>query len=307
MMSEMFMLALAVGVCASIAAYLVLMWLEARSARRRFAAETQDASTSTSIVDSMLKPLFQTVSPLFRPVGLAELRASLDRKFAQAAIDHYTHEEFWAFQCFSAALFMAFLFLLWLELGTLGVTARMPWWGYAMMGMLGFFFPYLWLWSLVASRHEKIKREFAGFVTNLTLMVEAGLDFISAVTRIVRGMKPSPLREELGRMLSEIQLGSSRSAALRSLAGRVGVPQVSTFALVLIQADRFGTSIGQVLRAQAARLRRERFEAAERKGALASQKLLFPLVFFIMPSVFVVVFGPIFIKVVTGGLSGLFM
>jgi tight adherence protein C len=307
MTTEMLILALAVGTCASLGAYVALVWLEARAARRRFADGEGEPQASTSMIDTMLKPVFSALAPLFRGLRLKGVRAALDRKFAQAAIDTYTHEEFWAFQCFSTALFMVFLFILGLELGALGVSGRMPWWLYAVAAVSGFFFPYLWLGSLVKSRHERIKREFAGFVTNLTLTVEAGLDFISAVTRIARGMKPSPLREELSRMLSEIQLGSSRSTALRGLAGRVGVPEVSTFALVLIQADRFGTSIGQVLRAQAARLRRERFEAAERKGALASQKLLFPLVFFIMPSVFIVVFGPIIVKLLTEGLGGLFM
>ncbi len=305
MMLNTYMAMILAGVCCAIFGAFAYEYAEARSARKRFQQGGAVAAGRSSLIDTVLKPVFSFYAPLLTRFRFTRTRERLDRKFAHAAIEHYTHEDFWAFQILSALLFMLFGYILVLELNLMDLEYSIPWWGYPIAAGFGFFFPYLWINSLIKKRREEIILAFPQFVANLTLTVEAGLDFIAAMTRIVRKMDPSPLREELGRVLSEIQLGGTRAQALRNFSARVGATEISTFTLVLIQADRLGTSIGKALRVQAERLRRERFEAAERKGALASQKLLFPLIFFIMPAVFIIIFGPLIVKLVTEGFQGL--
>jgi tight adherence protein C len=107
-------------------------------------------------------------------------------------------------------------------------------------------------------------------------------------------------------MLNEISLGTSRAEALRKLAERVRMEEVSSFTTLLIQADQLGASIGPVLRAQADSLRIHRFHRAEMKGARAAQMILFPLVFCIFPAIFIIILGPLLVRALTHGLTGLF-
>jgi tight adherence protein C len=95
-------------------------------------------------------------------------------------------------------------------------------------------------------------------------------------------------------------VGASRQQALRNLAARVDMQEIRSFTALLIQADILGASIGPVLRAQSDLLRTQRFQAAERAGAYAATKLLFPLILFIMPAVFIVIFGPIALNFIYG-------
>jgi len=103
-----------------------------------------------------------------------------------------------------------------------------------------------------------------------------------------------------------LKLGSSRAEALRRMGARVGVPFLRSLAATLVQADRLGASIGPVLRAHAERARDERLARAERAGMYAAQKALVPLVFCIMPVTFIVIFGPLVARFLTGGLNALF-
>ena len=109
-----------------------------------------------------------------------------------------------------------------------------------------------------------------------------------------------PLADELSLMLREIRLGTTRSDGLRNLAERCGVPEVSSFSSVLIQADRLGASIGTVLRAQADLMRAERFQRAEKAGARASSIILVPLVLFILPAALLVTVGPVLLRFIYG-------
>ena len=94
-------------------------------------------------------------------------------------------------------------------------------------------------------------------------------------------------------MIQEIQLGTTRAEALRHLGTRIDLQEVSSFIAVLVTADQMGSSFGDVLRVQSDLIRTQRFANAEKKGAAAAQKVLFPLIFFIMPAVFIMIFGPV--------------
>jgi tight adherence protein C len=119
-------------------------------------------------------------------------------------------------------------------------------------------------------------------------------------------MDGNPLIEELKIMLNEISLGNSRAEALRNLSERVEMEEISSFTTLLIQADQLGASIGPVLRAQSDSMRSTRFQRAEMKGARAAQMILFPMIFCIFPAIFIIIIGPVLVRLLTQGVAGLF-
>jgi tight adherence protein C len=136
----------------------------------------------------------------------------------------------------------------------------------------------------------------------LALSVEAGLDFFSAIQKIVdkaRGTD-SVLAEELGIVLKDIKIGASKSQALKDLAERLDINEITSFVAVLVDAEQTGASISQVLKDQSVQMRMERFVRAEKAGARASQAILIPLMIFILPAVFIIVFGPVAVSFMYG-------
>lgn len=130
----------------------------------------------------------------------------------------------------------------------------------------------------------------------LTISVEAGLGFEQALDRVV-GAMPGELANEFSRYLGETAAGASRADALKALDERIGLPEVRAFVMALLQADKFGVSIGQVLRAQADDMRIRRRQAAQERAMKAPVKMLLPMVFCIFPLLFVVVIGPAVINI----------
>ena len=160
--------------------------------------------------------------------------------------------------------------------------------------------PDLWLKGAVKKRHASIVRALPFVLDILTLSVEAGMDFISALQRNCESRKMDPLNEELLRMTKEIQVGASRKAALKGMADRVRQPDLKAVAYALIQADELGVSIGSILRIQSEQMRERRFDRAERLALEAPTKMLGPLMLFIFPAVFVILLGPVVMQAMKG-------
>ena len=166
--------------------------------------------------------------------------------------------------------------------------------------MLLWIIPDIWLRRVVARRHLSIQRSLPFVLDLLTLSVEAGMDFISALQRNCRSQSLSPLEEELLRMTKEIQVGASRKVALKRMADRVRQPDLRSAAYALIQADELGVSIGAMLRIQSEQLRSRRFDRAERLAAQAPVKMLGPLMLCIFPAVFIILLGPVLAQAMKG-------
>lgn len=166
--------------------------------------------------------------------------------------------------------------------------------------MLLWVFPEIWLRGAVKRRHLAIQKSLPFVLDVLTLSVEAGLDFISALQRNCKSRKMDPLNEELLRMTKEIQVGSSRREALRNMSERVKQPDLKSVAFALIQADELGVSIGSILRIQAEQLRSRRFDRAEKLAAEAPVKMLGPLMLCIFPAVFIILLGPVLAQAMKG-------
>jgi tight adherence protein C len=161
----------------------------------------------------------------------------------------------------------------------------------AFLAAFGFLLPGAGLGQKAIHRQETIQRALPDSMDLLTISVEAGLGFDAALAHVRRNV-PGPLSDEFGRMLQEMQLGVSRVDAFRHLSDRTDVDELRAFVLAMIQADVFGVSIAKVLRAQAKELRVKRRQRAEEKAQKLPVKLLFPLLFGILPSMFVVIVGP---------------
>lgn len=163
-------------------------------------------------------------------------------------------------------------------------------------GILGAYLPFLWLRTATASRVRELRRELADVLDLLTLCVESGLG-LDAAFRRVSEETDGPLSDEISIMLNEVDLGKPRREALEDMAGRVQIQEVDVVVNSMIQSQQMGTSLSATLRSQTHLLRLRRRQKAEQLARQASVKMAFPLVLFLMPSLFIVILGPIAINI----------
>ena len=162
-------------------------------------------------------------------------------------------------------------------------------------GLFGFLAPVMLLRRRAKNRQIAFWKALPDSLDLLTTCVEAGLSLDFAFQRVAE-RQTGPVGVEISRMLREKALGQTRKEALTAMAERVDLPDVNVFVHSVIQAETLGTSIAQVLRTQARQLRTRRRQRAEQVARQAAPKMVFPLVFFVLPSLFIVVLGPIVIN-----------
>jgi tight adherence protein C len=178
----------------------------------------------------------------------------------------------------------------------LGFSGLMALVAIALLWGASFLYPDVLLNRKIDDRQKEISRKLPDILDLLVISVEAGLGFEQALDRTCTAV-PGALSDEFRRMLHEIRIGSSRADALRAMADRTDVPELRAFILAMLQADTFGVSISRLLRAQADEMRIRRRLRAQELAQKAPVKMLFPLVFCIFPSIFVVILGPAFIQI----------
>ncbi len=248
--------------------------------------------TFPSAIFRLVYPVVKRILPSVDKWKIDNFRQKITKKLASAGLrDIFTPDEFYAFQVAFAFSLPVAVYVYNFVLG-LGLSiSYVP-----VFAVFGWFYPSLWLSGIIKKRQEQIKREMPFIVDLLTLCVEAGLDFGGAMAKVVEKGQEGPLRSEFETVLKEIKLGAMRSEALKSMGERIGIKEVSSFVSVLVTAERMGSPIGDVLRAQSDSIRHERFMSAEEKGGKAATKILIPMAIFILPAVFIVIFGPIILR-----------
>ncbi|OGR70834.1 MAG: hypothetical protein A2X40_05825 [Elusimicrobia bacterium GWC2_65_9] len=160
--------------------------------------------------------------------------------------------------------------------------------------------------GIIRPRQQAIMRNFPTMVDLMALTIEAGLDSMAAIERILKNISPdqrTELEKELEKMVNEIQLGYTRRDALQRLAMRTGISEVRSFVGLIIQSDELGTSLVELLRSYAADMRFRRLNKAEKLAAKAATKMLIPLFIFIFPTVFIMMLAPMMKSLVSGGLG----
>jgi tight adherence protein C len=168
--------------------------------------------------------------------------------------------------------------------------------------ILGFVLPDIWLNDTRKRRELGVIRAMPTYLDFITMAVEAGLNLQGALGQAMENAPPSPLRNEFGIVLRDLRSGLPRAEALRRMADRLDIKEVTSFVSSMIQAEKMGSSMAAVLRVQAEQRRNERFQRAEKLAMEAPIKLVGPLIIFIFPVTFIVLGFPIAMKFMSEGL-----
>jgi tight adherence protein C len=265
-------------------------------------AQTAEEELERSFVQRVLLPLGETVAKLFRGYTPAEVSDRTQKKLVMAGLfPRVTAVQLQGLCWFSLAGCVVLVFILLVTLGNApGGTATFndPLnIGYLMIAAFaGFILPQFVLGKRVKSRQAEILITLPYSIDLLTISVEAGMGFDAAVGYTMRKIK-GPLAEEFAKTLNEIRLGKPRLEALEDLGNRTGVEDLKTFVTAVVHASRLGGSITSTLRIQADSIRVRRRQRAQEQAMKAPVKMVFPLVFFIFPALFIVILGPALIAI----------
>ena len=169
---------------------------------------------------------------------------------------------------------------------------------------LGYLVPGIWLGSKIKRRQDDVQKALPDALDLLTICVEAGLDFVSSMQKVAEKWD-NELSAAFMRTVQEMQLGKLRREALRNMANSMDVPDVTSFVAAIVQADALGVSMAKVMRIQSDTMRMKRRQRAEEKARQAPVKMMLPLVFFIFPTILIVLLGPAVIQIKNTDLSGI--
>jgi tight adherence protein C len=258
-----------------------------------------DSNTETK--NSALKGVLSLLSSLGRGVMSEKSKeySAMKIRFLKAGVRNTNALPlFWGTRlCLSVLLTFWFLILRTVLLPAISPTATLI--IVIFLILTGWFLPNLWLHMKTAIRKRKIIEGLPDALDLLVVCVEAGMGLDAAINRVGKEIKLShkELSDELKLLNLEIRAGKSRQEALRNLALRTDIEEVRNLVTVLIQTDKFGTSIAQALRVYSDVFRTKRFQKAEEIAAKLPTKLIFPLVIFIFPSLFVALLGSAAIQI----------
>ena len=246
------------------------------------------------VVFRLLLPFIPNVAALFRHKKLDKYRAKLDARLISAGYEGVlSAEEFLSIRLllFIVAIPASFLFKPAME----GLPGVGRFWPYGTVLTIGYslIYPSGWLRRARNIRHRSMQKALPYVLDLMTLSVEAGLDFMSAIRKIIERRIMDPLGEELLRVFHEIQVGKTRRQALRDMGARVDQPDLSSIVSALVQADELGVSLGTILRIMADQMRVKRFQRAEKLAYEAPVTRLGPLLLLIFPAVMLFLLGPI--------------
>ncbi|MBI5394750.1 MAG: type II secretion system F family protein [Verrucomicrobia bacterium] len=260
-------------------------------------ADGREQARTLPLMFRLLLPFVSNVAPWFRHKRLERHRARMDARLISAGHEGLLNgEEFLSIQALMFLVAVPMSLALQPALANVRFVNRY-WWAVAfLMVAMSLLFPMSWLRKTRELRHRSIQKALPYVLDLMTLSVEAGLDFMTAVRKIIDRRAMDSLGEELLRVFHEIQVGKTRRQALRDMATRVDQPDLSSVSHALVQADELGVSLGTILRIMADQMRSKRFQRAEKLAHEAPVKMLVPLLLFIFPAVMAFLLGPIIVQ-----------
>jgi tight adherence protein C len=285
--------------CGAMSVFLFALWylrnknqqevrIQSLAEQQRMIVEQQAAFSERvafPVVDGLVRGLMAVLPTSL--VGRA-------RRWLVIAGDKMTVSQFFTIVLIaSTAVPAAYFAFVWITVGDVG-PAAVP---IPVLAGLGLVLPLMLLRRAARNRQKRIWRSMPNAIDLMTTCVEAGLSLDFALQRVAERYKGA-LSDEIYRTLREVGLGKTRREALADMAERIDVPDITTFINSIVQAEMLGTSVGQVLRIQARQMRMKRRQRAEQMARQAPVKMVFPLVFFLMPSLFIVTIGPVVLNVI---------
>jgi tight adherence protein C len=257
--------------------------------------DLREQELSRPFLERALVPFVSGLGAVAKKITPADMRRRIARKLVLAGSpEGLDAEKVAAFKVFGG-LGGGILGMVLAPLAGLSSTQAVA--GCVFLVVFGYLLPGAGIGQRGINRQEAIRRALPDTIDLLTISVEAGLGFDAALAQVKQHV-PGPLSEEIARMLQEIQIGVSRVDSFRGVAARTDVEELNAFVLAMIQAETFGVSISNVLRSQAKEMRTKRRQHAEEKAQKVALKLLFPLIFCILPSMFIILLGPGMIRFV---------
>jgi len=249
---------------------------------------------SQSAGERVVQPLLQTLARRARRLSPAGVVSHLERRIVLAGVT------------VSLDLILIAKLVLGGALGLAGtaLAVRSPSFKMVLLAVvaafIGYLLPDVVLSRLAAHRQLRVRNELPDLLDQLTICVEAGLGFDAALARTTKASR-TPLEQEVSRMHQELRIGVPRREALDNLLARTDVAELRQFAHALVQAETYGVPVTQMLRAQSLEQREKRKQAAEERAMKLPVKITFPLVFCILPTMFIVILGPAVIKLLDSG------
>jgi tight adherence protein C len=261
---------------------------QANLGRGGMLADSRQIALSASAKTRILDPFFDSVGRRAKGFTSAGMGDRVQRKLDLAGLYEkgWTVERVLVIRFLSLAIGVVLIVLL-----LSGGTGRQSLGLAALIGVLAYLGPEAWLDRKAGERQGTIEKQLPDVIDQLTVSVEAGLGFDAAMARSAEG-RTGPLADELARVLQDLQVGVDRQVALDRMVDRTDVPDLKAFVVAIRQSTRHGLPIANVLRVQSQELREKRRARVEEKAAQLPVKIVFPLVFCILPSLFVIILGP---------------
>ncbi|NMA33044.1 MAG: type II secretion system F family protein [Clostridiaceae bacterium] len=258
-------------------------------------AKNEDTELDQPLISRVIRPMLDYLSKAMMRITPREMVSSLENKINKAGNHGNLAVKDWV--NIQAVLVIGIPMLTYIALRNTGISAGSMLLFLVAEAAMGFVLPGFILGKILTARQKKILNTLPDVIDLITVIVEAGLGFDGALIKVVE-KKPGPLAFEFDRVLQEIKVGRNKRDALREMAKRLDIQDFTTFIGAIIQADQFGVGIAQVLRIQSEQIRLKRKQRAQERAMKVPVKMLIPMVVFIFPTLFVVLLGPVVIKLI---------
>jgi len=279
-----------------VAAFLGIRWFTQRSKKTAELPRPEEGSRSDMLRSA--RPLLRQVAGYSQHLPLLGLKERYAHQLERAGLRFdLSADEFLALKVGALILAIGLALVFY-------VTVIQSWLVVAVIVFLGFVLPDIRLSAAVQKQEHAFLRALPGFLDLLALSVEAGMGFDSAVLRLTEVLEPGPLIWRFQTFLRSMNVGKTRTEALKEMAQKVDLPDFTSFTNVVVQATDTGASMGPVLRTASAEMLTRRFDRAEKAAHELPIKILLPLFIFVFPATFLMILGPVYFQFMSSGAAG---